>query len=288
MEKVRKIVKGLFVVSCVIFAVYVVKAHLLADHKPPKIFFEEKTITVDAGADDKELLRGVTAKDDCDGDITDSVRIASKSNFIEKGRRKITYAVFDKANHGTSADRMVVYKDYVSPRIYMKKPLRYTVSEAKNVNGMKKNMSAEDCLNGDVSGKIRMSLEEEWYDYEPGEYDMTLQVSNEAGDTCFVPMKAVIIDNSLMESRKYYPALSDYIVYTSVGKELELKDYLTGVLRGNTESYFTDADMSITADNIVISADIDYHTPGVYEVEYSYTSLEGINAVTKLYVVVED
>lgn len=288
MERFRRIISGLFFASCVIFAVYVVKAHLLADRKPPEIFFEEKTITVDAGADDQELLRGITAKDDRDGDITDAVRIASKSNFIEKGRRKITYAVFDQANHGTSAERMVIYKDYVSPRIYLKRPLRYTVSEAKNVNGLKKSMSAEDCLNGDISRRIRMTMGEEWYDYEPGEYGMTLQVSNEAGDTCFVPTKAVIIDDSLIESKKYYPALSDYIVYTSVDAPLELKDYLTGVRRGNTESYFGDSDMSITADNIGISAEIDYHTPGVYEVAYSYTSLEGINAVTKLYVVVED
>lgn len=287
MKRFRAVICLLFVISCVSLTGYLIKKHLIADHTSPKISVTEDTITVSVKADDAELLKGVTAKDKQDGDITDRVRVASKSNFIEKGRRTITYVAFDKANNGTSAERTLVYEDYVSPRIYLDRPLRFTISEARNLN-LLKHMSAEDCILGDLSTHMRITLEESWYDQEPGEYALTAQVGNDAGDICEVPMTAVITDNNSIESRKYYPALSEYIVYTSVDQPLELKDYLTGVIRGNTEYFFGDKGITVTADHIKISSEIDYSVPGVYEVEYSYTSLEGITAVTMLYAVVEE
>lgn len=288
MRKVKMAVSVLFVFSCIVFAVYLVKDIFWADHTPPEISLKEKRVEISVTADDAELLKGVTAVDDKDGDITDSVRIASKSHFIEKGRRTVTYAVFDKANHAASAEQTVVYTDYVSPRIYLDKPLRYTEGEAKSAD-LLANMRAEDCLLGDVSRQIRVSLEEGWYEQKIGEYNVTLQVGNDAGDICVIPMKAVIRDgNSLIESKKYYPALSEYIVYTSVNRPLEFRNYLTGMMRGNTEYLFGSGEITVTADNVLISDNVNYSVPGVYEVEYSYTSLEGITAVTTLYVVVEE
>lgn len=287
MGRFRVIVCALFLLSCISMTSYLLEKNLFTDHIPPEISIAEDTITVSVTADDKELLKGVTATDDRDGDITDSVRVSSKSHFIEKGRRNVTYVVFDKENHSASAQRTIIYDDYVSPRIYLDKALRFTVNEARNAKFLKY-MRAEDCLLGDVSRQMRIELEEGWYDQEPGEYAFTAKVSNDAGDLCEIPMTAIITDDSLIESKKYYPALSEYIVYTSVDHPLELNDYLTGIMRGNTEYHFGDGELSVTADNIKISSGIDYSAPGVYEAEYSYTSLEGITAVTKLYVVVEE
>lgn len=288
MKKLRMAVSGLFVFSCIVFTVYLIRDIFWADHNPPEISLEEERVEISVTKDDAELLKGVTAVDDKDGDITDSVRIASKSHFIEKGRRTVTYAVFDKANHAASAEQTVVYTDYVSPRIYLDKPLRYTVSEAKSAD-LLTNMRAEDCLNGDVSRQIRVSLEEAWYENQIGEYEVTVSVGNDAGDVCTIPMKAVIRDgNDLIESKKYYPALSDYIVYTSVNRPLEFSHYLTGMMRGNTEYLFGSGEITVTAENVMISENVDYSEPGVYEVRYSYTSLEGITAVTTMYVVVEE
>lgn len=287
MKRLRTMVSILFVIACVLLTAYLIKKHLITDHTPPKISIAEETLTVSVTADDAEFLKGVTAKDNRDGNITDRIRISSKSHFIEKGRRTFTYVVFDNENNGAGAERTIIYEDYTSPKIHLDAPLRFTVNEARNVNFLKY-MRAEDCLFGDLSRQMRISLEEAWYDQEPGEYALTAQVSNEAGDICEIPMTAIITDNSLIETKKYYPALSEYIVYTSVEQPLELKDYLTGVMRGNTEYHFGERDITVTAEQIKISAEIDYSVPGVYEVEYSYTSLEGITAVTKLYVVVEE
>lgn len=287
MKRFKAVICLLFAISCVLMTGYLIKKHLIADHTPPEISVAQNTITASVKADDAELLKGVTAKDNRDGDITNRIRISSKSHFMEKGRRKIRYVVFDEAGHSASVQRTLVYEDYVSPRIYLDRPLRFTESEARNVNFLK-HIKAEDCLLGDVSRQMRIDLEEAWYDQQPGEYALTAQVSNDAGDICEVPMTATITESSLIESKKYYPALSEYIVYTSVDQPLELKDYLTGVMRGNTEYFFGDKGITVTADSIKITSEIDYSVPDVYEVEYSYTSLEGITAVTKLYVVVEE
>lgn len=288
MKKVRRAGCVLFAVSCVVFIAYLLVQWFTADRIAPEIYLKEDAVTVSVNTDDAGLLKGVRAKDNKDGDITDTVRIASKSHFIEKGKRVITYVVFDKANHAASAEQTVTYRDYVPPRIYLSEPLRYTVNEVRNGNILK-NMTAEDCLLGDLSGQISVSLEDAWYSEEPGEYALTVQVGNDAGDVCSIPMSITIKDsNSLVESKKYYPILSEYIVYTSAGQPLELEKYLTGLMKGNTKYYFEDAELGVTPERVVISADIDYDTAGVYEVEYNFTSSEGISAVTKLYVVVEE
>lgn len=290
MRKVRMAVSVLFVFSCIVFTVYLLKVRLVEDHTPPEIFFEKERIEVSVTADDAELLQDVTAKDNRDGDITDEIRIASMSHFIEKGRRTISYIVFDQANQAASAERTLVYTDYRSPRIYLTKPLRYGAGEAKNVN-LLANVRADDCLNGDLSGQIRVSLEDSWYDPQPGDYHLTLQVSNDAGDSCLLPLSAKIVDKgNPEEAKKCYPVLSDYIVYTAVGKPLKLKDYAVGLMQGNKEMLFDDeeAEMTVGAADISIESEVDYDVPGIYEVRYSYTSLEGIDAVTVLYVVVEE
>lgn len=285
---VRLAVCVVFLVSCIVFGAYLLKVRLVEDHKPPRISMKEDSITVSVEAGDKELLQGVTAEDNRDGDITDSIRISSMSHFIQKGKRTISYIVFDQANQPASAQRTLIYKDYRSPRIYLKKPLRYTSSEARNTD-LLQNMTADDCLDGDLSGQIRMTLTDSWYDLDPGDYNFSVQVSNSAGDVCSLPLTLSITGgDSTGEAGKCYPMLSDYIVYTSVGKKLELKDYLVGVIRGNRESLFEDGETEVSAAAIGVSSEVNYDIPGIYEVSYSYTSPAGVGAVTKLYVVVEE
>ncbi|MFQ7768823.1 MAG: hypothetical protein ACLRIL_11475 [Fusicatenibacter saccharivorans] len=55
-----------------------------------------------------ELLSGVTAYDAKDGDVTDSLAVEHISNFIEKGRRKISIVAFDSDNNVTHAEREMV------------------------------------------------------------------------------------------------------------------------------------------------------------------------------------
>lgn len=289
MRRVRIAVCLIFIVSCVIFGVYFVKVRMVEDRKPPVITCEEDTISVSVSAEEADLLAGVKAKDNRDGDISDSVRISSMSHFISKGKRTITYVVFDKANHAATLDRTVLYTDYYSPKLYLKSPLRYEVKDLDDVE-YTKSMTVEDCLDGDLTNQIYTT----WTDgapYSKGVYSMTAQVSNSAGDVRAIPLEVVVVDSTdEAEQSKKYPMLSEYIVYTKVGSSIDANAYLTGFMQmGNGYKFGETAEeMGVYKDQVGIQSKVDYAVPGVYPIEYTYTDANGITAVTKLFVVVEE
>ena len=301
MRRIRIAVCLIFLASCGIFGVYMFQTRMVEDHTPPVITCREDTISVSVEAQDEEILSGVTASDDKDGDITDSVRISSMSHFIEKGKRYVTYIVFDHANQAGTAQRTLLYTDYHSPRIHLTQPLRYSISQISS-GDPKMELTAEDCLDGDLTNQIRTTLSSNYYELLPGDYSVTVQVSNSAGDVCSVPMQVTLIDSTDREDgKKLYPMLEEYILYTQAGRELDLKAGLTGFIRGGQEYSFEEAEeyLGVTSGDIVVQSSVNYDQPGVYTVEYSCTTGGTVNedstvqedaftAVTKLYVVVEE
>ena len=85
------------------------------DKTYPVISIDEEIIDVSIKVTDEELLKGVTARDAKDGDITSKIIIESVSDFIEHGVSIVTYSVCDNDNHATSATRKIRYTDYTEP-----------------------------------------------------------------------------------------------------------------------------------------------------------------------------
>lgn len=122
------------------------------------------------------------------------------------------------------------------------------------------------------------------YNPQPGDYPVTAQVSNSAGDVCSVSFEITITDNE-NESIKQYPALSEYIVYTTVGNMIDPMCYVVGLEQNGMITQYNE-DPSVM-ESISVNSKVDYNEPGVYPVEFSYTG-DGIpTAVTKMFVVVE-
>lgn len=291
MRRLRVIICLVFIVSCVVFAAYTVKSRIVEDHKAPVITCDEDTIRVSAKEEDinAALLKGIKAKDNRDGDLTKSVRVASLSHFIKGTKRTVSYVVFDKANQVGTLERTVEYEDYTPPRIHMTKPMRYSAAEMDKVN-FEENLTAEDCLDGDITSQIRTNLESTYAYSQAGTYGLTIQVSNSAGDVCAVPVEITVLDNTdRQESYREYPVLSEYIAYTEVGKEIKPKDYLTGIEKNGTEYSFKEdkAMLTATKDDVKVKSNVDYSKPGVYTIEYSYKAEGASKGVTKLFVVVE-
>lgn len=291
MRRLRIAIIVLFVLSGISFAGYNVVSRLAEDHTPPEISCDSDTVSVSVEDEDidQELLEGVTAKDNKDGDLTDAVRVSSMSNFTEPGKRTITYAVFDKAGQAATLTRTLEYTDYTSPQIQLSAPLRYSLEEMSDVS-LTENMSVDDCLDGDLTSQIRATYNDSIYIQQPGDYTVTVQVSNSAGDTCSVPLTLTVTDSSDSNERdKYYPVLSQYIVYTNVGEQVDLASLVVGLERNGSEYLFTDPDAASlpgTRENVSISGDVDYGTAGTYNVDYQFTSESGVTATTKLAVVV--
>lgn len=286
MRRLRAAVVLLFIISVIAFAAYQVLSRLAQDNRPPEITCDSDTLSISVESEDSELFKGVKAEDNRDGDLTDSVRVSSMSNFTEPGKRTITYAVFDKANNAATMERTLEYTDYTSPKITLTEPLRFDISDMEDAS-LTEHMKAEDCLDGDITSQIRATYNDSAYVSQAGDYNVTVQVSNSAGDTCTVPLTVTVTDSSSDDERgKYYPALSQYIVYTPVGEQVDLAALITGVTRGGSEYAFGEPGAPESPEGVSISGDVDYGTEGTYTVEYSYTPEGGVTATTKLTVVV--
>lgn len=307
MRRFRIAVAGLFVLSLIAFIAFNIVDRITADHTPPTITSESDTISVtlkpdkdsdeessdeESGGDsddDAALYQGLTAEDNRDGDLTDSIRVSSMSNFTEPGKREITYAVFDSSNNSATLTRTLEYTDYTSPQIKLSAPLRYTLGEMSDVS-LTENMSVEDCLDGDITSQIRASYNDAVYIQQAGDYPITVQVSNSAGDTCTVNLTVTVTDPSgENESQKYYPLLSQYIVYAKVGGSVDYDSLITGFEHNGTEYLFEDEDddfMPGKRGDVDISGDVNFDKAGSYTVDYRFTPEDGVTATTKLVVVV--
>lgn len=290
MKKVRIAVCLIFVISCLVFGLYYFQVEMAQDRVPPVISCTEDTIYASVNASEEELLAGITAMDDRDGDITDSVRISSMSHFAEEGKRTIRYIVFDAANQAGTLERTLIYTDYEPPRIYLSEPLRYYRQEVDTAD-LLENMTATDCLDGDLTRQIRMSPGDDYYNGDAQSFLLNVQVNNSAGDVCALVMNVKIVDQKdAQEQSRYYPILSEYIVYTKVGQRIDPRNYLLGLENQGTAYFFSGSGGMLGVDGsaVMVQGSVNYSNPGVYPVYFSFTTEAGVTATTTMYVVVEE
>lgn len=288
MRRLRVTIVLVFVLSVIAFIAYNVMARMVEDHTPPVITCDSDTVTVSVEDNDSALLQGMTAEDNRDGDLTDSIRVSSMSNFTEPGKRTANYAVFDSSNQVATYSRTVEYTDYTSPQIQLSEPLRFSMEQMEDIN-LGENMTVQDCLDGDISSQIRATFSDNAYISQAGNYEVTVQVSNSAGDTCSVPLTVTVTDSSDDEEMdKYYPVLSQYIVYTNVGKSVDLNSLVIGLARNGSEYLFEDDNSFLPGErgDVQVSGSVDYKTAGTYTVDYTFTTEDDVSATTKLAVVV--
>ena len=293
MRKLRIAVIIIFIGAAALFAAYQVRTRIEADTEPPVITSDSDSVSVSVEGEESDVFQGLSAEDNVDGDITDDIRVASMSNFTDTGTRNITYVVFDSSSQAATLTRELVYSDYTPPRITLTEPLRFEVNDTEEweTSDFLQLFQATDCLDGDITSQIRMNIEGNGYIDGAGTYPITLQVNNSAGDVTSVPVEMTIVDpEDEQENEKYYPVLSQYIVYTKARQSLSLGDYVTGLQRGSMVYEFDSPDMpeDLAGTEVSITDGTDYNTPGTYTAEFSYTPPEGVTATTKMTVVVEE
>ena len=109
-EEIMK--KGLTVIMAVIClalaAVYVV-INLAEDDQPPQIEIQEQDLTYTEGESWDVLLQGVTANDNRDGDVTDSLLVENVYPVPEAGVATVVYVARDDSNNIAKASRTVTY-----------------------------------------------------------------------------------------------------------------------------------------------------------------------------------
>ena len=86
MKKLRWFAITLFLLSVAVYALNQNQIRRKTDQTIPKISMDQDEIQVSVKDPEKVWKKGITAYDEKDGDITDSLVIESVSTFLEKGR----------------------------------------------------------------------------------------------------------------------------------------------------------------------------------------------------------
>ncbi|MGN0299321.1 MAG: hypothetical protein ACI4C1_09105 [Lachnospiraceae bacterium] len=294
MKTLRIAIAAFFTLTVIGYMFYSVNDAKKQDNIAPEIQCAEDTIEAGVAVSEEELLAGMTATDDKDGDVTDSLLVVSKSKFTEKGKRKVNYAAFDSHNNVSTYSRTLIYTDYVSPQFTLSEPLRYSVGTLEY--GLLSKLSAFDCIDGDISGQIKLKYDGESVYYgDTGSQGIVFQVTNSAGDTVQFEAKLEILSEELY--RLPYPALREYLVYTKVNVPIDASSYLSGLQSSNVINPMEDYDNPdigyIARENIVIDDQTDYSTPGTYQIYYTFYQWNERDELQKqgtttLYVIVEE
>lgn len=201
------------------------------DPSGPVISVGDELVAVGIHDGEEVLLAGVTALDKKDGDVTNSLIVENISQFFGDDARTVTYAAFDSDGHISKATKELRYTDYTSPRFELTGSLRFRAGETVNIE---KIVFASDCLDGDLSNKIKISADTSINNRVTGFYTIKYEVTNSAGDIVVLPIDIEIYEpvNNEVELN-----LDRYLVYYE-GEEIDYKDFLKNVRRGNLEYLF--------------------------------------------------
>ena len=272
MRILQRITVLIFAVVLCLFVLFAWKEQVNADDSWPEVLLETPELEVGIQLSTQELLAGVTAQDEKDGDLTDKILIESISPFLEKGVSKITYAVCDSDNHVAKAQRLVHFQNYTSPKFYLKQPLVFSTSDKVNIREL---IGAVDCMEGDISSQITVV----GTDYMPpkeGTFTLSIQVTNQLGDLSHLSIPIVVED---LDKRAPKIALTDALIYVEQNHPVDFASKVAGV---------TLQEMPVTEYTTEIVTDFNPSVAGTYAVHYYVTAANGAEGHTVLTVVVEE
>lgn len=297
MRRLRTLSIILFIASLILFGINYYRKSIYEDKTGPVFQIEDNLVQVSVKDDEKALLRGLTATDAADGDVTDSVIVESISPFTGTGRRIVNYAAFDSDNHVTHAKRELTYTDYRASQFYLSKPLSFAMNATNLLDGI----TVDDCIDGDLTKSVKLMSEEEIDTSHVGEYSARLKVTNSAGGVSYLPVTIEIYDASV-QYRRPQLELTDNVIYIEKGEQFDEKDYLSSITINGTKYSLTDdtgtygaryspqdeTENTIGIGRVEIESDIDTDVSGYYEVTYTFedTVENSGTGHARLYVVV--
>lgn len=264
----QRLLLGLFVLVLLAFVGLKVYRAIAVDVTPPVISCDSDTLAISVTAGEEALLQGVSARDDRDGDLTDGIMIKGVSTLQADGSAQVTYIVFDSSNNMATMQRSIRYTDYRLPRFALSQPLVYNVGQTVTLLDR---LTAEDVLDGDISGSIRITSQN-IINSQAGIYNVTAQVDSRLGEAVVLPLKVVVTasDYQLLQ-------LTDYLVYLSRGSSFDPADYILSVTAPDGSA--------VSHDRVEVDTLPDMSSAGVYSVGYSIT-VQGQSYIVYLTVVV--
>ena len=298
MKRSHLIIIVLFFISAILFGFTQVREYMKNAGSPPEISMDKATLEVSVHATDEELLAGLTAFDQEDGDLTDHLLVESYSRFVGGGRRTVTIGVADSQGKVTEVTRNLVYTDYERPKFALTGPLQLPITKCDDPLAL---LQASDIIDGDISNNIEISSIPAEYGENPGDYTVEFAVSNSAGDKVTLPVTVTVYDTKESVGAPTI-ALSEYLVNVKKGEKIDPWDYVIGAEyertryereEGGSTLYATngktdedDNVLSLSKGDFNIANTVDWNEEGVYEIQYRLEDESERIGVARLVVVV--
>lgn len=238
-------------------------AALRADTRAPQIYMDGQTPELSVEDSRTALLHGVTASDNVDGDVTDSLVVESVTLLDSDGTISVGYAAFDSAGNVAKANREARYTDYESPRFTLNAPLIYTLDHSFDVLST---IGAVDAIDGDIQHRVRATVKGSKSVTALGVHKVQFQVTNSLGDTVSLELPVEVCSPGIYNAAL---SLTDYLVYLPKGSQFDAQEYLDSFTWLGEERHLggrLPTDYSLKTRGTVRTGE-----PGVYTVEYRVT-----------------
>lgn len=147
---------------CVIGGSLSIFLYINTDRKGPEILLSSERITYRADDDTSVLLEGVTAIDDVDGDVSDSLIVEAIYPSADGKKAKIIYAAMDSSNNVTKKQRIV---DYESAEESIANP-ETEIKDDENISDEQELSKEKNVIsgNGDLFSETEIEAEEKYLD----------------------------------------------------------------------------------------------------------------------------
>ena len=241
--------------AIVIFVAAEMREQMNADDTLPSITMDSDAIDISYEYTTDQLLEGVSAYDEADGDLTSQVMVGSFTRFIDPGICDLSYVVFDSSEHMATATRRVHFTDYHSPQFGLAEPLVFAESTTNNTE-VRALFSANDVLDGDLTDWITYDETDAAYN-NPGDYTITMEVSNSFGDTVSYAFPIHIYERNTQD---FDITLTTPLVYVEQGSSFDPMAYVESIVDYSGNKY----DPAL----LNVTSTVDTGTPGIYEVHY--------------------
>lgn len=272
--------------SAALFLGYRAWAGLQTDKTPPQISISGEALQLSVSAPKSDLLHGITAEDDRDGDVTGSLVVEKISMTDSDGTIEVSVAAFDGAGNVSKATRTARYTDYQGPRFTLNRSL--TFAYGSNFDLLEA-VGATDPLDGNIQHRIRATSQDNTSVSSVGNHEVEFRVTNSLGDTIRATLPITVYS---ADAYGLTVELKNYLVYLKTGSAFDAEQYLRQVTRGISTASFQDG--TPAGYSVRISGDVNTGIPGVYPVDYTVTyvqpTVDGtqyISGIARLIVIVE-
>lgn len=235
----KGLVAMLFLACAALLAGNVV-VYIGEDRKGPEISVPQEEITYVAGTDTSALLNGVTAQDNRDGDVTDTVTIESIIPNADQTGASVIYVAKDSKNNVTKETRTILYSTDANQAA-----AQAAAEQAAADQAAQEQAAAEQAAQGDAAGERAQTTDDG-------------AAQNEAA-----------IAALSAESPRFY--LTQYSVELERGAELNELSYVQDISddKDSRDELYQ---------GIQISGEVDTNTPGEYTLEYHVVDSDGNNS----------